>query len=81
MGKNQMLERLTAQVGNKETAIKLLQARGQMHADGKTWTTEGAKRNSMTAKERAIDRAKKGTDKPTNAFKYNPETNRATLRK
>ena len=35
----------------------------------------------MTAEERAKDRAAKATGKPRHAFKYNPKTNRATLRK
>jgi len=81
MGRNQMLDRLTAQIGSKEKAIELLQKRGHLEADGKTWTPEGAKRNAMTAEERAIDRARKESGKPANRYKYNPATNRATLRK
>lgn len=81
MGKNQMLDRLAAQVGNKESAIKILQQRGHLKADGKTWTAEGAKRNAMTAQERAVDRASKSSGKKPSAYKYDPSTNRATLRK
>jgi hypothetical protein len=35
----------------------------------------------MTAEERAKDRAATRSDKKPEAFKYNPKTNRATLRK
>jgi hypothetical protein len=30
MGRNELIERLTAQVGNKDTAIEILKKRGQM---------------------------------------------------
>jgi len=81
MGKGQLIERLAAQVGNRDTAIKILQERGHLKADGKTFTAEGAKRNNMTAEERAKDRSAKRLDKKPEAFKYDPKTNRATLRK
>ena len=81
MGKNQLIDRLAAQVGNRDTAIGLLQKRGHLKADGKTLTPEGKKRDSMTAKERAIDRATKRTGETANKFKYDPKTNRATFRK
>jgi hypothetical protein len=35
----------------------------------------------MTAEERAIDRVTTKIGKPASAFKYNPATNRATLKK
>jgi hypothetical protein len=81
MGRHQLIKRLTAQVGNKDTAIGILQKRGQLEADGKTLTKAGMKRNNMTAKERALDRASKGSGKTPSEFKYDPKTNRATLRK
>jgi len=81
MGSNQMLERLTAQVGNKKDAIEILQKRGHLENDGKTWTQEGAKRNAMTAEERALDRGKKETGRPLSDFIYNPKTNKAVLKK
>ena len=81
MGKGQLIERLAAQVGNRDAAIKILQERGHLKADGKTFTAEGNKRNNMTAEERAKDRAATRSDKKPEAFKYNPKTNRATLRK
>jgi hypothetical protein len=75
MGKGQLLERLTAQVGDKKLAVGILQKRGHLKADGKTYTEEGMKRNSMTAEERAKDRASKYTGRSAENFKYNPITN------
>ena len=76
-----MLDRLTAQVGNKEEATRLLVARGHLKEDGKTWTESGAKRNAMTAAERAIDRAATTANKRHDQYKYDPKTNRATLKR
>ena len=75
MGKGQLLERLTAQVGDKKLAIGILQKRGHLRADGKGYTKEGMKRNNMTAEERAKDRASKNTGRSAESFKYNPITN------
>jgi hypothetical protein len=80
MGANQMLERLTAQTGSREMAIGLLRDRGQMEKDSEKWTPEGAKRNAMTAAERAKDREATRTGLPASYFKYDPKTNRATKR-
>ena len=80
MGRNQLIDRLAAQVGNRDTAISILQKRGHLKADGKTFTAEGLKRNAMTAEERAKDRASKATGKPTKAFTYNPKTNTAKVK-
>ena len=80
MGRGQLLERLTAQVGDRQKAIKLLQKRGHLKADGKTYTAEGMKRNMMTAAERAKDRASKQTGRPSKDFSYNPRTNSAKLK-
>lgn len=79
MGAGQMLDRLAAQVGSKEEAKRILIARGHMTAEG-TWTPEGAKRNAMTAAERAKDRESKRTGLPISHLKYDPKTNRATKR-
>mgnify|MGYP003132608378 CR=1 FL=1 len=79
MGRNKLIERLTAQVGDKGTAIGILKNRGHLTKDGK-FTVEGMKRNAMTAEERAKDRASKKIGKPTSAFKYNPKTNMAKLK-
>jgi len=78
MGRGQLLERLTAQVGDRKLAVGILQKRGHLKADGKTYTKEGMKRNAMTAKERAKDRAAKQTGRSTKDFKYNPTTNRVS---
>lgn len=81
MGKNMLIDRLSAQVGSRESAIAILQKRGQLKADGKTLTAEGAKRDAMTAEERAKDRASKKTGAPVSVFKYNPKTNIASRKK
>ena len=83
MGRGQLVDRLTAQTGSRDTAIALLRARGQMEAGSEKLTAAGQKRDSMTAEERAKDRALKtsATAKSTAAFKYNPKTNRATLKR
>ena len=71
MGRNQLVKRLIAQVGDKGFAYALLKKRGHMNPDG-TLTAQGAKRNKMTAAERAHDRA----DTTPHTHEYNPETNR-----
>jgi hypothetical protein len=78
MGKHQLIDRLAAQVGNRDMAVEILKNRGHLAADGKTLTAAGMKRDAMTAEERAKDRAAKRTGKPASDFKYNPKTNRAT---
>ena len=78
MGKGQLINRLAAQVGSRELAISILQKRGDLKSDGKTLTRKGSARNSMTAEERAKDRASKATGKPASSFKYNASTNRAS---
>ena len=77
MGRHQLIDRLAAQVGNRDTAIEILKKRGHLAADGKTFTAEGMKRNAMTAEERAKDRAAKRTGAPVSTFTYNPKTNTA----
>ena len=79
LDKGQLINRLAAQVGSRETAIALLQKRGHLMADGKTLTAEGEKRNEMSAAERAIDRASKKTGKPANHFYYDKFKNNAKL--
>jgi hypothetical protein len=79
MGRNELIERLTAQVGNKDTAIEILKKRGHLDKNGE-YTVEGLKRSRMTAEERAKDRASKKTGKPKSAFNYNPKTNMAKLK-
>jgi len=80
MGKHSLLKRLSAQVGNEETAKKILIDRGHMTASGEL-TAAGKKRDSMTAEERAKDRASKRSGKKPNDYTYNPATNTARLRR
>lgn len=78
-GRNQLLERLTAQVGDEGLARSLLIDRGHMTADGKL-TAAGHARSMMTAEERAVDRAVKRSGRNHSDYVYNPNTNRATVR-
>jgi hypothetical protein len=80
LGRNQLVDRLTAQVGDKDKAVGLLIKNGLMTADGKL-TAQGHARNAMTAEERAVDRAVKRSGKSHGDYVYSPSTNRATLRK
>lgn len=77
LGKNQLINRLTSQVGDRKKAIKILQSRGHLEIDGKTFTEEGFKRNAMSAAERAIDRASKRFNEDPDLFLYNQLTNNA----
>lgn len=77
--KNQLVNRLVTQVGDKAKAIEILQKRGHLSSDGKTLTAEGIKRDSMSSSERAIDRAARRTGKPSNYFYYDQFTNTAKL--
>lgn len=79
MGADSLIDRLAAQVGSRDMAIGLLRKRGQMEEGSEKLTAAGQARNSMTAQERAKDRASK-SGHPATAYTYNPKTNRATLR-
>lgn len=81
MGKGKLVKRLTTQVKSKSTAIEILKGYGYMKADGKTLTVKGEKRNNMTARQRAIDRAANKSGRPKKEYKYNRKTNAATLKK
>ena len=78
-GRNQLVNRLASQVGSKQMAIELLKKRGHLTASGQL-TPSGAKRNSMTAAERAIDRATKISGRDKSDYVYDRSTNRATLK-
>lgn len=80
MGRRQLIDRLTAQVGSRDLALEILKKRGHVDSNGQL-TAEGRKRDMMTAEERAKDRAAKRTGKPASQFTYNPETNTAKLRR
>jgi hypothetical protein len=79
-GRNQLLDRLAHQTGNRDMAKQILIDRGHMNKDG-SLTAAGMKRDNMTAAERAIDRASKESGKPAKRFIYNPKTNRAKLKR
>jgi hypothetical protein len=81
MGRNQLIDRLSAQVGSRDSAIKILQQRGHLKPDGKTFTASGAARDAMTAAERAKDRAATKLGKDPSQFIYNPKTNIAQLKR
>lgn len=58
-GRNQLIERLTWQVGgDKELALRILRKRGHVDADGNL-TAAGKARDAMTAQEREADRGDK----------------------
>jgi hypothetical protein len=79
MGKFQLIDRLSAQVGSRDKALDILKKRGHVDANGKL-TAAGRERDAMTAEERALDRASKASGAPKAAFIYSPKTNRATKR-
>jgi hypothetical protein len=79
MGRFSLLKRLTAQVGDEDTARKILIERGHMAKSGRL-TVEGMKRDAMTAEERAKDRAvKRSGGKPAD-YVYDPAKNYARRR-
>lgn len=77
MGRHEIIKRLAAQVGDEGKALGILRKNGIVDKEGNL-TAKGKKRDSMTARERAIDRASKASGKPASSYKYNPKTNRAT---
>ena len=79
MGRNSLIDRLSAQVGSKSFAIALLKKRGDLTPSGEL-TAKGMQRNKMTAEECAIDRASKESGRAASDYSYDPTTNRATLR-
>lgn len=81
MGRNNLIDRLAAQVGSRDMAVGILQKRGHLKPGTEEFTPEGAARNRMTAEERAKDRASKATGKPASTYSYNPATNTATQKR
>ena len=78
MGRNQLIDRLAAQVGSRDMAVGILQKRGHLYPGTEKLTPEGMARNHMTAKERALDREARRSGTPAKDLIYNPKTNRAT---
>jgi hypothetical protein len=81
IGRNDLLDRLAAQVGSRDMAIGLLRDRGHMEKNSEKFTPAGEARNKMTAEERAKDRASTLSGKPTSKYNYSLKTNRATLKR
>lgn len=87
MGRNQLLDRLTEQMRTQkgapkdpEAAARAVLIARKMLTDKGELTDLGKKRDAMTAKERAIDRAVKRTGSSAQSFTYDPKTNRAIKR-
>jgi hypothetical protein len=80
LGRNSLIDRLAAQVGDRDRALGLLRERGHVDAQGNL-TAAGRARDAMTAAERARDRAAKRSGRPADQFQYDPKTNRATLKR
>jgi len=81
MGRGQLINRLTSQVGSRNKALDILARRGHVVPGTSKLTPTGMIRNNMTAEERAIQRAAKGSGKFASMYTYNPKTNKATLKK
>jgi len=79
-GRNQLIERLSSQVGDRNLAIAILKKRGYIEEDGLTLTTIGWSRNMMNAEERAIDRRSRKSGLSPDHFSYNENTNKAVLK-
>lgn len=80
LGAHSIIKRLTAQVGDRDKALKILEGYGYVKPGTEELTEEGKKRDAMTAEDRAKDRATQRSGRPTSAYKYDPRTNRATLK-
>ena len=61
-------------------AVEILRKQGSVEQDSEELTKGGQVRDGMTPEERAIDRQSKYTGKPKAAFRYDAQTNRATVR-
>lgn len=81
MGRNMLLDRLSAQLGSREEAVKILRKRGHMELESENLTAAGVARDNMSAEERAKDRASRASKRPTRSYTYDPKTNRAVLRR
>lgn len=83
-----ILERLVSQLQAKgmpkskayAVATSQLQKHGDLKPGTQEATPKGIRRGNMSAKERAIDRQAKYSNKPKSSFSYSSKTNRATQR-
>lgn len=84
-----ILERLVGQLQGKgyskssayAIATKTLQKAGDLKKGSQKATPKGAKRGAMSPSQRAKNRAATKAKRKTKDYKYNSNTNRATLRK
>ena len=79
MGRNQLINRLTDQVGDRNMALGILEKRGHVYPNTDKLTLTGQIRDDMTAEERALNRAAKESGKPVSSFTYDPTTNSTRL--
>ncbi len=79
IGRNQLIDRLSDQVGSKDMALGILEKRGHVFPNTDKLTITGKIRDDMTAEERGLERAAKNSGKPVNSFTYNPLTNSTKL--
>ena len=55
MGRNQLIDRLSDQVGGRDMALGILEKRGHVFPGTDKLTITGQIRDDMTAEERALD--------------------------
>lgn len=61
-------------------AVQTLQDSGSLYRGTEELTAKGKERSLMGAAGRAIDREVQRSGRPASDYKYNPRTNRATLK-
>ena len=76
--KSGLVDRLSAQTGDRDLALRLLRKRGHVCKDSEELTPAGERRDKMGAAGRAIDRATGGDSSKRKDYRYNTRTNRAT---
>ena len=79
LGRNQLIDRLSDQVGSRDMALGILEKRGHVFPNSDKLTISGQIRDNMTAEERALERAAKNSGKPVSNFTYDPLTNSTKL--
>lgn len=80
---DRLVKQMTAKgVKNPHAAATAqLQKSGILKKGTKKLTAKGKKRQAMGAAGRAKDKAAKASGRKASSYKYNPRTNRATLKK
>ena len=79
LGRNQLIDRLSDQVGSRDMALGILEKRGHVFPNSDKLTITVQIRDNMTAEERALERAAKNSGKPVSNFTYDPLTNSTKL--